>query len=64
MYAKITIQATRQICMATSGVEWSFWFCRPSRFCQNEEGCGRAMPEAMGQAYNTKLRMRGEFLLI
>ena len=31
--------------------------------CQDEEGC-RALPEAMGQAYNTKLHMRVQFLLI
>jgi hypothetical protein len=64
MYAKITIQATRKICMAMSGVEWRLLVLPTITFCQNEERCGRAMSEAMGQAYNTKLQMRGQFLLI
>jgi hypothetical protein len=64
MYAKITIQAPSEICMATSGVEWRLLALPTVTFCQNEEGCGSAMSEAMGQAYNTKLQMRGQFLLI
>jgi hypothetical protein len=64
MYAKITIQAPREICMATSGVEWRL-LALPIDHVLPERGKMRhAMSEAMGQAYNTKLQMRGQFLLI
>ena len=62
MYAKITIQATREICMATSGVEWRL-LALPVTLPGRGRMC-RAMSEAMGQAYNTKLHMRVQFLLI
>jgi hypothetical protein len=62
MYAKITIQATREICMATSGVEWRL-LALPVTFARTRKDAAR-MSEAMGQAYNTKLHMRGQFLLI
>ena len=36
---------------------------RPSTFARTRR-IGYAMSEVMGQAYNTKLHMRGQFLLI
>jgi hypothetical protein len=64
MYAKITIQAPGKICMATSGVEWRLLALPTITFLPERGRMRHAMSEAMGQAYNTKLQMRGQFLLI
>jgi hypothetical protein len=47
----------------TSGVEWRLLARDPPSFARMRKDA-RALSEVMGQAYNTKLQMRGQFLLI